>query len=272
MLAIRPVHAAAAFSVCLAAVLLPGWGCGARTGLEDAILVPCSGDVTCDDGNVCTTDTCVASGDDAGTGYCTHQPVALGTACDDGDACTSDDVCAGGTCAGTPIAGCLPVVDTTCQAGCASGTPSFPAAVPLTPPAVPAGCSGGFEMNNPPTQVFTVQSLAPGGAPASTLDIQIATYKAPDHIDITATDAAGTVTALVATCHLQTSVDSDPTDGCTRPPDDTIRQFTVSLPAGTTTLGFDMTGACTPTYTRVLGLCNFDVTTLFPGCGFRAIP
>ena len=33
-----------------------------------------------------------------------------------------------------------------------------------------------------------------------------------------------------------------------------------------------MTGACTPTYMRVLGLCDFEVPTFFPGCGFRSIP
>ncbi len=46
----------------------------------------------------------------------------------------------------------------------------------------------------------------------------------------------------------------------------------MSITAGTKSLSFDMTGACTPTYLRVLGLCDFDVTPFFPGCQFRLIP
>lgn len=52
---------------------------------------------TCDDGNLCTTDTCTA-------GVCTH---ANNTAsCDDHNACTTGDVCSGGVCAGTGALGC----------------------------------------------------------------------------------------------------------------------------------------------------------------------
>lgn len=79
--------------------------------------------VNCDDGNACTTDTCLpASG-------CMHTPVAAGTACpggqcngtgtcvpagfcsgrpngtpcDDGNACTQNDTCQNGACVGTPV-------------------------------------------------------------------------------------------------------------------------------------------------------------------------
>ncbi|MFN8546138.1 MAG: putative metal-binding motif-containing protein [Candidatus Binatia bacterium] len=50
--------------------------------------------VSCNDGNVCTVDTCNAA---AG---CQHPPVASG-ACNDANACTQNDACVGGTCAGS---------------------------------------------------------------------------------------------------------------------------------------------------------------------------
>ena len=48
----------------------------------------------CDDGAVCTLDSC-----DPGTGECAHAP-ATGTPCDDGNPCTSGDACAAGQCQG----------------------------------------------------------------------------------------------------------------------------------------------------------------------------
>jgi sugar lactone lactonase YvrE len=53
----------------------------------------------CEDGAVCTTDTCST---DIG---CLHAP-ASGT-CDDGDLCTSGDACAVGTCVGGPAIPCV---------------------------------------------------------------------------------------------------------------------------------------------------------------------
>ena len=50
--------------------------------------------IACDDGNVCTTDTC-----DAESG-CLAEPVEDGAACDDGDLCTRTDACAAGVCGG----------------------------------------------------------------------------------------------------------------------------------------------------------------------------
>jgi hypothetical protein len=260
-----------AFAGCLAAAGALAWGCGARSEL---VAFTCFTDAACDDGNPCTIDACVRAAGDNDGGHCVHHTLAVGTACDDGDPCTLGDACtADGACVGTPNKACFPPpVDTTCQPGCASGTPEFPPAIPLVPPGLPASCSGGFEMNNPPEQIFTVQSISPAGAQARTLDVDIATYKAPDHIRITAVDASGAEQPLVITCHLQTSTYADPTNGCTRPPDDAIRQYEVSITAGTKSLSFDMTGACTPTYMRVLGLCDFDVSPFFAGCGFRSIP
>jgi hypothetical protein len=162
-----------------------------------------------------------------------------------------------------------------CPAGCAGPTTTFPPAVPLGPTSLPASCSGGFETNTPPTQAFTVHSLSPSGAAPRILDVDIATYKAPDHLRITGVDASGNEYTLVETCSLQTATYSDPTTaegGCVRPPDDSIRQFKATVHEGTTSLTFDYTGACTPTYTRVRGLCDFAVTQFFEGCQFRIIP
>jgi hypothetical protein len=54
--------------------------------------------VSCDDGNPCTTDTCSA-------GVCAHAPVHDGTPCSDGNLCNGTESCQAGVCrAGTPLA------------------------------------------------------------------------------------------------------------------------------------------------------------------------
>ncbi|MCW5891212.1 MAG: right-handed parallel beta-helix repeat-containing protein [bacterium] len=53
--------------------------------------------IACDDGNACTTDTCV---DPLGT--CASAPVADGTSCDDGVTCSVPDTCQAGVCEGEP--------------------------------------------------------------------------------------------------------------------------------------------------------------------------
>ncbi|PYT05763.1 MAG: hypothetical protein DMF49_13135, partial [Acidobacteria bacterium] len=50
---------------------------------------------TCDDGNVCTIDSCNPQ-----TG-CSHTNQPNGTTCDDGHSCTQGDSCQNGTCTGT---------------------------------------------------------------------------------------------------------------------------------------------------------------------------
>jgi len=60
-----------------------------------SIVKPCSDNADCDDGNVCTDDSC----DLAGGCVFTHNVIP----CDDDDACTQDDVCSGGNCSGTPV-------------------------------------------------------------------------------------------------------------------------------------------------------------------------
>jgi len=53
----------------------------------------CAVDADCNDGNVCTNDTCV-------NGSCQHAN--NNNPCDDGSLCTSNDTCSGGLCTGTP--------------------------------------------------------------------------------------------------------------------------------------------------------------------------
>jgi len=207
----------------------------------------CTSDVDCDDADACTIDTCVAGADaEVSIGQCEHQ--SAGSEC-----------------------GELPPAVESCEPGCADKASAvFPPATPLGPSQLPASCSSGFEMNRT-KDVFTIE--APGGSAARTLEVEIATYTAPDHIRISGIDKNGVEYPLVENCSMRTATYADPTgDGCSRPPDETIRRYTVNLEAGTKSLTFDTSGACTPTYLRVLGLCDFEVTPFFPGCQFRLLP
>jgi hypothetical protein len=210
----------------------------------------CTSDAQCDDANDCTADSCIAGGDaEVSLGQCVHEAAAPGTECGD-----------------------LPPAIESCAVGCADAASAvFPVATPLGQSQLPADCSSGFEMNRPGKKVFTI--AAPGGSAARTLEVDIATYTAPDHIRISGIDQNGSEYTLVENCSMRTATYGDPTgDGCARPPDETIRRYSVELKAGTTSLTFDMTGACTPTYLRVLGLCDFDIAPFFTGCRFRLIP
>jgi hypothetical protein len=75
---------------------------------------------------------------------------------------------------------------------------------------------------------------------------------------------------LLDTCRIRTAEYPDPTDGTTRPPDDTIRQYEIKIVAGTKSLTFDSSNTTTPWYMRVLGLCEFDVQPGPSSCGWRA--
>jgi hypothetical protein len=68
--------------------------------------------VNCDDGNACTTDLCQQA-----TG-CLNVPAQgpCPASCDDGNACTSADTCTDGQCKGTAVAGCC-TADVNCDDG-----------------------------------------------------------------------------------------------------------------------------------------------------------
>ena len=69
-----------------------GWWVALGFGAE--VVDPCV-PATCDDGNVCTVDTC-----DAAEAACSSVPVDDGLPCDDGDAGTAFDRCVSGACTG----------------------------------------------------------------------------------------------------------------------------------------------------------------------------
>jgi RHS repeat-associated protein len=92
---------------------------------------------SCDDGNPCTSDACVA-------GVCTHTPVPNGAACSDGNACTQTDSCQAGACSGSSPVVCTPLdichLAGTCdpstgvcsnplKPGCTPGLPPDPSAI-----------------------------------------------------------------------------------------------------------------------------------------------
>ncbi len=146
------------------ALFSPGSAC---TGDPCSDCGTCIDDLDCDDGNLCTRDTCDAEvtctcrhtpdydldteccnpdtgvleplddGDpctllgicDAQTGEVTHPAVPPGATCDDGDECTTDDQCDGtGECVGEPIPGRPCTDDGQCAPGaCVDGVCQCPA-------------------------------------------------------------------------------------------------------------------------------------------------
>jgi len=112
-----------------------GGACIGASKLKLAIDPPNKDDPKgCDDGNVCTIDTC-----DSKTGACdSNTPAAAGASCSDGDKCTLFDKCdGGGVCVGTPLA---------CQAKSACGVAACEASTGTckeTPKADGDGCDDG---------------------------------------------------------------------------------------------------------------------------------
>lgn len=139
----------------------------------------------------------------------------------------------------------------------------FPPENPLVE-TVPASCLSGFEMNNfqitknSTTSTYTITSSSAAGTIGSTpLEVDLATYAAPNFLIINST-ASGVSTQLLDQCQLQTADYSDPTLGAQRPPEDSIRHFSLTLPPGTQSITFTLDNS-TPYYVRVLGLCDFNV-------------
>ena len=151
------------------------------------------------------------------------------------------------------------------------GADSSPPYITLAPPDVPTCCANGFEIGNAsPGSSYVLSATAMGGARAITVDIDYATYRDADEVVVTAVGASSASTTILDTCKLITSSDGDPTQGLTRPPDDTIRQYHMQVPAGTTQLEFNFAGVVSPMYIRALGLCDFDVATFSKAVSWRA--
>lgn len=150
-------------------------------------------------------------------------------------------------------------IDEACLGGVKSaGKPPIAPPTPSLPKTAPDGCRGGVEFNNLEGSSFklvahgTINKSAP-------LEVDVASYTAEDHMRVIAETTAGDQT-IIDTCRLRTAEYADPTGGLTRPPENSIRGFRIKAPKGTTALRFDWTDTRTPTYMRVIGLCDFDTT------------
>ena len=204
-----------------------GGGCGPVNDV-------CLTDQECSDGDPCTEDTCSADGEFS---ECAHADIPQ--------------------CSGDPTA----PIDSSCDDGAQAAAAVWVPYSPLVTPNLPADCNGGFEWQSGLakgcTTTYSMTSGGPCGSEARTLYVDIATYTAGDWLRITAVGADDKPYLLLDTCRIRTADYVDPTNGNTRPPDDSIRQFEIQVKAGTKSLTFDSTNAFTPWYMRVLGVCDF---------------
>ena len=199
----------------------------------------CHDSSDCDDGNPTTTDTCqLVVGGEFPFGTCLHA------GCDGGADCVSQ------------------AIDPTCGTG--DTTVVYPPFVPLASPDVPAGCATGFQLTDAsPTFVYTLAAKTSAGSRALKLDLDIATYTAPDGVQVTGVDGDCKKYTLFDTCHLKTADKAQGayTDGMSRPSDVAIRQYHLDLRAGTSQLTIDFGRVTSPMYVQILGLCDFTIST-----------
>jgi hypothetical protein len=218
-------------------------GCGMT------VMSQCKTNADCDDGDPSTIDTCIISGTEVQIGTCVH------VACDGGPSCT------------------MQAVDPTCNLADAGIV--YPPYVPLNPPDVPATCANGFEvcdaLGAPP---YVIVSKSPSGSQALTLDLDFATYTAPDGLLITGVDGNCKPYVLFDSCRIRTAdlPEHNYTDGGARPLDTTIRQFHLTLEKGTTQLTFDFSRVVSPMYFQVLGLCDFALPPAPGVAWFSLVP
>lgn len=141
---------------------------------------------------------------------------------------------------------------------CPGTTAVYPSGSAVAPD-VSMCCASGFELNDATDgSTYTVTSLDPDGAAATSLAVDLATYQEADRVGIRAT-VDGQAITIFDSCVLKTATIPDPTGGKVRPPDSVLRSYTVQVPAGATALTFDFSGVQSPMYLRTLGLCSFDV-------------
>jgi hypothetical protein len=199
-------------------------------------VLECHTDADCDDGDPATTDTCNVStpGGEFPTGTCLH------VACDGGPSCITE------------------AVDPACSLADAGVV--YPPFVSLTAPDVPQDCANGFQIADPKgAPSYTIVATSSAGSRALTLDLDFATYMAPDGLLITGVDGSCKEYVVFSSCRMKTA-DLDQghyTDGKHRPDDVAIRQFHLALRPGTRSLTFDFSRITTAMYFQVLGLCDF---------------
>jgi hypothetical protein len=218
---------------------------GLHYDLSAAVCVPkmatseCASNTDCDDGDPATVDTCVlVTSGEFPAGTCLHS------GCDGGLACVTQ------------------AVDPTCLNPDA-GT-FYPPFVPLYAPDVPTSCANGFQLGNASsTFTYVIGSKTTAGSRALALDLDFATYEAPDGMQITGVDGSCKEYTLFDSCDLQTSDKGQAayTDGTHRPSDVAIRQYHLALRPGTSQLTFNFSRVNSPMYVQVLGLCDFDLPT-----------
>jgi hypothetical protein len=226
-------------------------GAGLDAGCGKTVASNCQTNADCDDGDPSTIDTCIISdpSSEVPTGVCVH------VACDGGPSCS------------------MQAVDPTCSV--ADAAVVYPAYVPLYPPDVPATCANGFEvcdaLGAPP---YVIHSVSPAGSKGLTLDLDFATYTAPDGLLITGIDSTCKPYVLFDTCRLRTSDDAESsyTNGMERPEDIAIRQFHLTLEPGTTQLTFDFSRVVSPMYFQILGLCDFTLPPTPGVAWFSLVP
>jgi hypothetical protein len=213
------------------------------------VMSECKTNADCDDGDPSTIDTCIISGVEVPIGTCAH------VACDGGPSCT------------------MQAVDPTCNLADAGIV--YPPSVPLYPPDVPATCANGFEVCDAlGAPAYVVVSKSPNGSQAVTLDLDFATYTAPDGLLITGVDGNCKPYVLFDSCRIRTAdlPEHNYTDGGARPLDTTIRQFHLTLKQGTTQLTFDFSRVVSPMYFQVLGLCDFALPPAPGVAWFSPVP
>jgi hypothetical protein len=208
----------------------------------------CTMDSQCNDGDPNTIDTCLITdpGAEIPMGTCVH------VACDGGVNCA---------------------IDTTCNLADAGTV--YPPYVPLYAPDVPSTCANGFEICDAfGAPVYTIHALTPAGSQALTLDLDFATYVAPDGLLITGIDGDCQNYVLFDSCRLQTATQSETsyTNGMARPTDPAIRQFHLTLRQGTSQLTFDFSRVVSPMYFQVLGLCDFAMPPAASVGWFNLVP
>jgi hypothetical protein len=206
-------------------------GCGGN------VMTECQTDADCNDGDPTTTDKCqLSGGGEFPTGTCLH------IACDGGLSCASQAVDPGCTAADAGIV--------------------YPPFVALHPPDVPTSCANGFQLGDAQgAPTYVINAKTPAGSRALTLDLDFATYTAPDGLLITGVDGSCKEYVLFSSCRLRTADQPEMqyTDGLHRPADIAIRQFHLMLRQGTTRLTVDFSRVVSPMYVQVLGLCDFNL-------------
>jgi len=241
-----------------------------RAATLDAFSIPpvvpsdpayCGAPADCDDGDVCTVDVCHVVSPVRFQGTCTRERIeGCVTPPDAGRPDAGRDAATARRDAGS---GPDNPVDPACS-GASDVIPVLLPYVPLGAPDLDASCARGIEWQN---CSGLVSFRADGsGVRERTLVVDVATYTAPDRLRIHGIDATGASYVLLDTCRLRTWDVGDPTDGHSRPPDEAIRRFEVELRPGTRSLTLDATGAPSPWYMRVLGLCDLTVAAIDPGC------